>query len=174
MPISKIEVNEYQCVRCEYKWINRVNGKDGPVPKRCAKCKKSDWDREVITPKESGLRTRIKGFKKLYRNAGHYWSDLSIADCWSSKLAERFLNLNPRPTIAELARVVYLPGAVIRLNSQDQYRYRGYIPNPGKPGWLIYNKEEYIKILKQEAQKRQEIMQQIIETRQLGSSSVKD
>jgi hypothetical protein len=35
---------------------------------------------------------------------------------------------------------------------------------------LKYDKEAYIKILKQEARKRQQMMRQIIETRHLGSS----
>ena len=26
------------------KWINRVNGKEGSKPRRCAKCKKWDWE----------------------------------------------------------------------------------------------------------------------------------
>ena len=28
MTISRIQVNEYHCVKCGYKWINRFNGKD--------------------------------------------------------------------------------------------------------------------------------------------------
>jgi hypothetical protein len=126
---------------------------------------KSRIGREEITPIERGLRRRIKGFKELYDFAGYYWGDLSIAHCWSSELTETFLDLNPRPTVTELAQVVYLPGAVITFNSQDQYRHRGYIPDPERPGWMIYNKEEYIKILKHEAQKRQEIMQEIVKKR---------
>ena len=47
---------------------------------------------------------------------------------------------------------------------------RGLVPDPEKPGWLKYDKEAYIKIIKQEAQKRQQVMRQIIETRHLGSS----
>ena len=171
MPVSKIQVNEYHCIKCGYKWINRVNGKDGSIPTRCAKCKTSNWDRDAISPKVNGLRRRIKGFKQLYKYAGSYWSDHSIADCWSDELIEKFLNLNPPPTITELGRVAEPPGLVIRpLTSQNQYKRRGLVPDPEKPGWLKYDKEKYIEILKQEAQKRQQVMQQIIETRHLGSS----
>jgi|SRR6185437_6108541 len=92
MPVSKIQVNEYHCIRCGYKWINRLNGKDGPVPTRCAKCKTSNWDRDAVSPKENGLRRRIKGFKQLYKHAGSYWSDRSIGDSWSDELTEKFLN----------------------------------------------------------------------------------
>jgi hypothetical protein len=171
MPVSKIEVNEYRCIKCGYKWINRVNGKDGPIPKRCAKCKASNWDRDDISPEENGLRRRIKGFKQLYKNAGFYWGDSSIADCWSDERTEKFLDLNSPPTITELGRVAEPPGLVIRpLTSQNQYIRRGLVPDPEKPGWLKYDKEAYIKILKQEARKRQQMMHQIIETRHLGSS----
>ena len=86
MPVSKIQVNEYHCIKCGYKWINRINGKDGSIPTRCAKCKTSNWDRNAISPKENGLRRRIKGFKKLYKYAGDFWSDYSIANCWSGEL----------------------------------------------------------------------------------------
>jgi predicted nucleic-acid-binding Zn-ribbon protein len=174
MPILKIQVNEYECINCGYKWINRVNVKDGPVPKRCAKCKGSNWKRDEITPTENGLRRRIKGFKKLYNYAVDFWSDYSIANCWSGELTEEFLSLDPRPTIKDLERVVCPPGLVIKsLGSQYRHAHAGYVPDPDKPGWLKYDEEKYIKILKQEAQKRQQVMQQIIETRYLGSS-VKD
>jgi len=117
------------------------------------------------------LRRRIKGFKQLYKHAGFYWSDRSIGDSWSDELTEKFLDLNPPPTITELERVAEPPGLVLRpLTSQNQYKDRGLVPDPKKPGWLKYDKEKYIEILKQEAQKRQQVMQQIIETRHLGSS----
>ena len=95
MPILKIHVNEYECINCGYKCINRVNGKDGPVPKRCPKCKGSNWKRDEITPTENGLRRRIKAFKKLYNYAGDFWSDYSIANCWSGEPTEQFLSLDP-------------------------------------------------------------------------------
>ena len=120
------------------------------------------------------MRRRIKGFKKLYKYAGDFWSDYSIANCWSGELTEEFLSLDPRPTIKDLEGVVCLPGLVIKsLGLQYKHAHAGYVPDPDKPGWLKYDEEKYIKILKQEAQKRQQVMQQIIETRYLGSS-VKD
>jgi cytochrome c2 len=171
MTISRIEVNEYQCVKCGYKWINRVNGKEGPVPERCAKCKKHNWNsrKERITPEENGLRRRIKGMKQLHRYSSSYWNNPSIANCWNSKLADKFLNLNPRPSIAELRRVVDTPGLVIGLTSQNQYSWRGYVPDPRKPGWMKYDEKEYLKTLKLEAQKRQDTMQQIIKNRSFQS-----
>jgi hypothetical protein len=81
-------------------------------------------------------------------------------------LTEKFLNLKPRPTIRELRRVIYPPELVIRpLNSQNQYTSRGYVSDPNKPGWLKYDKKEYIKIIQKEAQKRIEVMIEIINSR---------
>jgi hypothetical protein len=88
--------------------------KDGSIPTRCAKCKTSNWDRDAVSPKENGLRRRIKGFKKLYKYAGDFWSDYSIANCWSGELTEEFLSLDPLPTIKDLERVVCPPGLVIK------------------------------------------------------------
>lgn len=103
--------------------------------------------------------------KNLYEYSSLYWSNPSIADFWKNGLAEKFLHLNPRPTIAELRRVVYPPGLKIGLTSQNYVRRRGYVPDPQKPGWLKYDEKEYIKTLQWEARKRQELMQQIIEKR---------
>lgn len=52
MPTQKIEVLEYECTKCSYRWINRVNGKDGPKPKRCAKCKRSGWEEGLMSEDE--------------------------------------------------------------------------------------------------------------------------
>lgn len=154
-------------MKCGYKWINRINGKDKPIPVRCAKCKKRNWNREedAISPEERGLRTRIRGIQDLYENSSLCWSDPLIRDFWDNDLADKFLHLSPRPTIAELRKVVYMSGLKIGLTSQNQHRRRGYIPDPQKPGWLKYDREEYIKILQLEARKRQKLMQQLIDMR---------
>jgi hypothetical protein len=167
LTVSKIKVNEYQCIKCGYKWINRINGKDGPIPVRCAKCKKRNWNTEEddISPEERGLRTRIRSVKRLYKYSSLYWSNPSIDDFWDNGLAEKFLHLNPRPTIAELRRVVYLPGLKIGLTSQNFRRRRGFVPDPQKPGWLKYDEREYIKALQWDARKRQELIRHIIEKR---------
>lgn len=178
MTISRIEVNEYQCVLCGYEWINRVNGKDGPVPKRCAKCKRFGWNgvkNDIITPQESGLRTRVNNFKKLYFNHDHHWyySDDEREKngiCWPNGLCKRFLSITPRPTIKELKQILHVPGG-LGLNSQNQYRRRGYVPDPSRLGWMKYDKKEYLRLLKLEAQKRQEFMEQIINSRQLAEIS---
>ena len=88
-----------------------------------------------------------------------------MADFWNNELAEKFLDLNPQLTIAELRRVVYPPGLKIGLTSQNRNRRRGYVPDPQKLGWLKYDRKEYIKTLQWEARKRQKLMQQIIDLR---------
>ncbi|HET7345408.1 MAG TPA: hypothetical protein VFJ05_06020 [Nitrososphaeraceae archaeon] len=48
----------------------------------------------------------------------------------------------------------------------------GYIPDPGKPGWLKYDRserrQEYKKLLNQEAQKRVELMIEIMRSRSIS------
>ena len=70
MPITRIEVNEYNCMQCGYKWINRINGEDGPIPKYCAKCKRSTWNGEAMSAKEKGLRAVIINMGEFYMTAG--------------------------------------------------------------------------------------------------------
>jgi predicted Zn-ribbon and HTH transcriptional regulator len=58
MTIYVIRFKEYECDKCGYRWINRINGKDGPIPERCVKCKRSNWNGELeieteITPEEN-------------------------------------------------------------------------------------------------------------------------
>jgi hypothetical protein len=60
----------------------------------------------------------------------------------------------------------------------DPHKYRNYIPNPDKPEYLKYDPDgkEYDKLLKEETQKRKEIMQEIIKKREnpeYGQSVVK-
>ena len=70
MPIHTIQVSEYECVHCGYKWINRVNGQDRPMPKNCAKCKRFHWNGKgeglgynPITPRERGMRMKLYKFE---------------------------------------------------------------------------------------------------------------
>jgi len=63
MPISKIEVDEYECLRCGYKWINRINDKDGAVPDRCAKCKTTN---NRFKPRKFMASSERKSVKELH------------------------------------------------------------------------------------------------------------
>lgn len=160
MPKHKVEVTEYECMKCGYKWINRINGKDGIEPKRCAKCKHSNWDKESRTPEQVGLRRRVSYLESLYdTQLRYYWSDKTFS--WPKGIIEKFLDVEP--TIAELKQV--LLAGKLKLNSQNQYRHRGWVANPDKPGYLKYDDEAYQQLLKQDAQKQQELMQKIIESR---------
>ncbi|HEY6668515.1 MAG TPA: hypothetical protein VI033_05110 [Candidatus Nitrosopolaris sp.] len=164
MPIGRIQILEYESVRCGYKWINRVNGHDGPIPQKCARCKRSGWnggEKDIITPTEMGLRRRIKYFKSLYEYAPLYFG---ITIDWPNGLCEKFVDINPRPTIGELNQVLSPPGG-LGLTSQNQGIHRGYVPDPDRPGQWKYDNEEYLKILKQEAQKRIELMLQRMKSR---------
>jgi integrase len=127
--------------------------------------------KDPITPDESGLRRRIKELKNFYEGASYYWGhdggpDVSIQDSWNLNVVQEFLYLTPRPTLTELIQVFRLPKSVISVDSLKKFRLRGYVPDPEKPGWLKYNKEAYIELLKSEAQKRIELMQQIIKSHQ--------
>jgi hypothetical protein len=167
MPLSVIRVKEFQCAKCGYKWINRFNGKEGSLPKRCAKCKTHGWNDETgnITPEENGLRRRIMGYGELYYQAASFSptsSDEGILGGqykrknapihWDNELTKKFIALKPRPTIEELRRVVYPLVLKIGLTSQNLY----------KVSKRAQFDKEYLRILKSEAQKRQAIMEQII------------
>lgn len=69
-----------------------------------------------LPPEENGLRRRKK---KLYEYSSSYWDMPSVADYWNRGLADKFLNLNPRPSVEELRQVVYPPCLIIGLTSQN-------------------------------------------------------
>lgn len=81
MPVNIVQVKEYECIKCGYKWVNRKNGQDQPVPKRCAKCKQY-WDKENISKKESRYRYKLRftvGEYKLHPMRPHYWkTDVNV------------------------------------------------------------------------------------------------
>ena len=131
--ITRITVNEYKCERCGYKWVNRRNGKDRPIPRKCAKCKRDNWDGPKYSPKERGLRSRIRFLKQLY-------PDLP------DRLIDRFLDI--RPTITELRKVLY--STRLKLPARNRYSYI---------------RKRSRDILKQDALRQQEIMENIIRSR---------
>jgi hypothetical protein len=66
---------------------------------------------------------------------------------WPDGLTERFLNLQPRPTLSELMKI--LDASVLQLDSQNQY-----------------TKNSDKKALKQDAERHQRVMEKIIASRQ--------
>jgi hypothetical protein len=165
LTISEIVTKEFTCNQCGYKWINRFNGRDQSVPKRCSRCKSYNWNREGgnITDVEKRLRARIRGMKSRYEGARITWSNPLMAGCWDSRLVERFLNLNPRPSTDELRLV--LQGSRIGFNSKNPYKAQGFVPDPQNPRKRRYDTGEYQKIILLEAEKRKEIMREIIQER---------
>jgi hypothetical protein len=183
MPISKIETQEYECVHCGYKWVNRVNGKDGPVPKRCAKCKRFYWNDgqhtgrgdnpNPISPKERGLRVRLSNPRarllepvivKVLRHPvpGHPEHDYEGTELKPNELCKKFLGLKPRPTIEELEHALYPLG-------YNPRKHKGYVRGEymGDKLWkLVRNRKWYNAKLEEEAEKRREYMQQVIESRE--------
>jgi len=179
MPIQNIETKEYECGHCGYRWINRINGKDGQVPNCCAKCKRTNWNdpTERITPYEVGLRRRIKEFNNLYDFEYHYADKRSCLICWPIDLSQKFLEIRPRPTIKELKKVLYPFGYDIRI-SWSRYKVpdpdrpgflkpvQTYILDPDRPGERIFNKNnEYAKLKLKEMELRQQYMIEIMESR---------
>ena len=131
MPIHEIRVKEYECTRCGYKWISRINGMDRPLPTRCANCKRRAWEKgfeDYVTPEEEGLRRRIKNLEKLYKYESRDWPN---------GLSEEFLKIKPRPTIEELKQVFYPLG-------YDPRKYRDVIPDPNRADYLKYDDSVYI------------------------------
>jgi hypothetical protein len=87
-----------------------------------------------------------------------------MLNCWDSELAEKFLNLNPRPAVDELR--LALQGSEIGFNSKNPYKEKGLVPDPQKPGRWKLDKVEYQRIILLEAEKRKEIMRTIIQERE--------
>jgi hypothetical protein len=126
-----------------------------------------------MIPKEVGLRRRVQNLYRVYYVSVSRLIDplpdtFSVDDYLDRKVVTKFLNLDPRPTIEELRHVLFSPELKLRLNSQNQLRKEAWIPNPEKPGWRKRDRRpyhEYLKLVKADAQKQQEIMQQVIQSR---------
>jgi len=83
---------------------------------------------EPITPRESGLRTRIKHLRRFYEWASWYWNAGRKRNlAWNDKLVEQFLNLNPRATMTELREVFASPEFIMSVDSQRKFRNLGYV-----------------------------------------------
>ena len=126
MPIHKVLVNEYECLRCGYKWINRVNGKEGQKPRRCGKCKRWDWDEGPISDEEKRLRRKLMGLESTKVKANNMTKRQELD--WEyllsnsereevvppgrkqNKLCWFFLyRIKPRPSVKELEVVLAQP-----------------------------------------------------------------
>jgi hypothetical protein len=177
MPTQKIEVTEYECTWCHYRWINRVNGKDGPVPQRCAKCKRYGWndgkyvDRNPnpITDEERGLRMRLYKFEGSRYNDGKPFEHRGIVfqalrQYRPNELCQKFLSLKPRPTIKQLKYVLEPLGPEVREMLREYTKSRFYREMLEKHKPELHKK--YEEALQLETQRRREYMQQVIQSRQ--------
>jgi hypothetical protein len=133
MPINKIQVSEYECIHCHYKWINRVNGKDGPIPKKCAKCKRMNWNGigegsgyDPITPEERSLRVQLA----KYEGQHYLFKGIPGTQYGPNELCKAFLNLNPRPNVVELFTALHPIGTYGNYYDSYKHRYNHYIPDP--------------------------------------------
>jgi hypothetical protein len=137
-----------------------------------------------MSPKEVGLRRRVQNLYEVYRvsvwrltNPLPDLDTFSVDDYLDRKVVAKFLNLDPRPTVQELRQVLFSPGLKLGLNSQNQLRKEARIPNPEKPGWIKRDRRpyhEYLKLVKADAQKQQEIMQQAVQSRIGRQGQMKD
>jgi len=96
-------VTEYQCAKCSHRWINRRNGKEGPKPERCAKCKKWDWDEGYIPRVEKQLRRDL--LKTEEDKTRHSEIDGTVFEI-PTEICTTFLSIYPRPTEKELRSVL--------------------------------------------------------------------
>jgi hypothetical protein len=120
------------------------------------------------------LRRRIRGLDEFYRYKDDYID-------WPKGLVEKFLSIdNPRPTVRQLARIIepmeynfdknvgYTPDP--DRPGYLKYDYSRYIPDPNRFGKMKYNDDfsgptKYDKLQMQQAQKRIEIMLDILKSR---------
>jgi hypothetical protein len=116
MPVNIVQVKEYECIKCGYKWINRKNGQDQSVPKRCAKCKQ-DWDKGNITRKESKVRYQLRFTVGEWKIATHpliagrrFWRTDSNVDellKYRPSIRDMKIILQPMCYLFENSKVLY-------------------------------------------------------------------
>ena len=127
MPINVVEVTEYECIKCGYKWINRKNGQDQPLPKRCAKCKQLDWNegKDYISRKESRYRYKLRYTVGEYQY--HSPEHPSYGGKWRTDAKVDEL-LKYRPSINDM-KVIIQPMSFLFKNSRVLYdgRYRYWL-----------------------------------------------
>ena len=99
--------------------------------------------KEPITPKETRLRKKIKRLNERYSE------NKNLVGIWDSSVVEKFLYVNPRPTISELEDVYYSSHA----EAEESRRVQG-------------KEEAYTKHIKHVTQRRQDLMKYIIKSRE--------
>jgi hypothetical protein len=177
MPIRKVEVTEYQCAKCSYRWINRINGKEGQKPRRCANCKRSDWEEGYLSSRQKQLRRDLLKIEKNQVKYPTVFGDTAFFPI-PTDICAAFLGIWPRPTEHELRVVLnpicYLgpydhswrPNYSHRGTCSDQIRCcPGWIPIPNEPGRYAYDEKINENMIKKEKEVRHQLMQHIIDSR---------
>ena len=142
-PVIK-EVTEYECARCSYKWINRINGKDGRKPIRCAKCKRWDWEEGYLSISEKRLRRDLLRIESVETTHTTMFGETRI-NIAPTDLCTSFLSIYPRPTVQELEIVLNPISYLVPYNDYGVRSYGGtcteqidcgpgFIPIPEEPG----------------------------------------
>jgi len=176
VPYRIIEVTEYECAKCSYKWINRINGKDGRKPIRCAKCKRWDWEEGFLSIIEKRLRRDLLRIESVETPHPTMFGKTGISIA-PTDLCATFLSIYPRPTVQELETVLN------PISYLGPYNHHGFRSHGGTcteqtycgPGWIPISEEpgnyRYEKVIADEMERkeqviRHELMQQIIDSRE--------
>jgi hypothetical protein len=96
-------VTVYECAKCSYQWTNWKNGKEGSKPKRCANCKKWDWDEGYKSRTEKQLTRNL--IKIEEDDTRHSEIDGTVYEI-PTDICTTFLCISPRPTLEELRNVL--------------------------------------------------------------------
>ena len=173
MPSRKVEITEYECAKCSYKWINRING---PKPKRCSKCKRSNWEEGYLSGIEKRLRLDLL---KIEDNKIKYPTLIGDTGFCSipTDICATFLGIFPRLTVKELMTVLnpicylgpyshrHTPLSHKGRCSDQIYCIPGWIPIPDRPGLYDYDKKVHEEMKIKEKDVRHKLMQHIINSR---------
>ncbi len=173
MPVHKITIEEYECAKCGYKWVNnRKNGVNGDKPVRCAKCKRWDWDEGCLKPIERRLRYQLLRIEKTV--CTEIYTLFGPKNKWTvTDLCIQFFAMYPRPTIDELKLVIdpvrYLPRYSV-FNRHEYWCDRNYCCCIGwnydsATGKWNYDEANRKDMLKTESNARHQLMEHIINGR---------
>jgi hypothetical protein len=173
VPFRKVEVTEYQCAKCSYKWINRINGKEGPKSKRCPKCKKWDWDEGRLS--RVGKRLRRDLLKIEVNEIKYRTIDGTGLYPIPTDICAKFLSISPRPTEEELETVLN-PICYLGPYDYNHHDHNGTCSNqtyccpgwrlvPEKPGVWHHDRKLEEDMVRIEKDVRHKLMQHIIDSR---------
>jgi hypothetical protein len=88
MSIKTVQVREFECERCGWKWVSRINGKDIEVlPRGCAKCKSRLWN----TPRQN--RMLLSSFWLARKPDAKNYVKQKFLDLYSTKTDEEWYNI---------------------------------------------------------------------------------